>query len=76
MNRAEELLKIDEIKSSGKSIEECIDDLVIWELSRTEYPNQLAVTWILIKCFNIKLFRLNILVEEKFREIEAKYSSK
>ena len=44
--------KIEEVKSSGKPLEEWVDDLIIWEQSRGSNP--LHVIYILRVAFGIK----------------------
>ncbi len=64
--------KVEEVKASGKSLEDCLDDLILDEKAKP-HPNPLNVMWVVRQAFGVHLGVAKLLVKspERIRALRA-----
>lgn len=61
--------KVEEVKASGKSLEDCLDDLILEEKARP-HPNPLNVIWVVRHAFGIGLGEAKLLTGIRCSELD------
>jgi hypothetical protein len=62
-------VKVEEVKASGKSLEDSLDDLILDEKAKP-HPNPLNVMWVLIHAFGLGLREAKLLVGIRCSELD------
>jgi len=61
--------KVEEVKASGKPLEDCLDDLILEEKSKP-HPNPLNVMWVLIRAWGVDLRVAKLLTGIRCSELD------